>query len=491
MKKIFFLLISLASLLCCAQDAVEKKYLIEGVPAVLQRYDFCGEACVEMYLKKLGVNVTQDDVFNVSGLDPSLGRGCYTRELVKALGNLGFNLGDASKICSTVKASNSRELDTCFNSMLADLKAGKPSIVCMHYDDSAKSTEHFRLILGYDPGTGEVIYNEPAEDNGAYRKMKKDLFLKLWPLKYSADEWTVIRMVLDVDKAKVKVPERKAVQAKKIISKTGTEEEVRTIPPSNADFAQKVSELKRKYAKKKLNYVVEPPFIVVGNLDTVSLKDFSEKTVRWTVKMLMKSYFQYYPTKILTIWLLKDADSFSEYCKLVTGNEPHTPYGFYSPQNDCLIMNIATGGGTLVHEIVHPFIEANFPDCPPWFNEGIGSLYEQCREKNGEIAGMTNWRLAGLQKAIKRNDLPDFETLCGYNSLEFYGGEKGDNYAQSRYLLYYLQEKGLLVKYYKEFHDNFKNDPTGYKSLVKVLGAKDMKQFKEDWQKYVMKLTFP
>ena len=24
-------------------------------------------------------------------------------------------------------------------------------------------------------------------------------------------------------------------------------------------------------------------------------------------------------------------------------------------------MNISTGGGTLVHEIVHPFIEANFP----------------------------------------------------------------------------------------------------------------------------------
>ena len=35
-------------------------------------------------------------------------------------------------------------------------------------------------------------------------------------------------------------------------------------------------------------------------------------------------------------------------------------------------MNISTGGGTLVHEIVHPFIEANFPACPPWLNEGLG-----------------------------------------------------------------------------------------------------------------------
>ena len=31
--------------------------------------------------------------------------------------------------------------------------------------------------------------------------------------------------------------------------------------------------------------------------------------------------------------------------------------------------------------MVHPFVEANFPDCPAWFNEGLGSLYEQCAER--------------------------------------------------------------------------------------------------------------
>ena len=50
-------------------------------------------------------------------------------------------------------------------------------------------------------------------------------------------------------------------------------------------------------------------------------------------------------------------------------------------------MNISTGGGTLVHEIVHPFVAANFPNCPAWFNEGLGSLYEQSGEVNGAIHG--------------------------------------------------------------------------------------------------------
>src|SRR5438309_919668 len=71
-----------------------------------------------------------------------------------------------------------------FAALHADLLAGVPSIVCMHYDDKPGTTEHFRLILGYDAATDEVIYHEPAVDDGSYLRMKRDLLLQLWPLKY-------------------------------------------------------------------------------------------------------------------------------------------------------------------------------------------------------------------------------------------------------------------------------------------------------------------
>ena len=158
-------------------------------------------------------------------------------------------------------------------------------------------------------------------------------------------------------------------------------------------------------------------------------------------------------------------------------------------------MNIATGGGTLVHEIVHPFMEANFPDCPPWFNEGLGSLYEQSAERNGAIRGLTNWRLSGLKKVIQSGKLPSFKKLMSMSGKKFYGEHRGrnysDNYAQSRYLLYYLQEKGLLRKYYREFTANHSADPSGYQTLQKVLGEKDMTAFQKRWVTYVMKLRYP
>jgi hypothetical protein len=154
-------------------------------------------------------------------------------------------------------------------------------------------------------------------------------------------------------------------------------------------------------------------------------------------------------------------------------------------------MNIATGGGTLVHEIVHPFMASNFPQCPAWLNEGLGSLYEQCEEKDGRIHGLTNWRLVGLQEAIKAKTMPSIEKLVKTTTAEFYGKGSGVHYAEARYLCYYLQEKDLLAKFYRDFHADAVSDPTGCGTLKKVLGRDDLSAFQKSWEAYVLNLRFP
>jgi hypothetical protein len=154
-------------------------------------------------------------------------------------------------------------------------------------------------------------------------------------------------------------------------------------------------------------------------------------------------------------------------------------------------MDISTGGGTLVHEMVHPFVEANFPGCPPWLNEGLGSLYEQSGEESGHIHGYTNWRLAGLKAAIRRHRVPSFEKLTAATEHAFYEEDPGTNYGQARYLCHYLQEKGLLVRFYREFFAHRADDPTGFGTLKKVLGEEDMEAFQRRWEAFVMGLSFP
>jgi len=254
------------------------------------------------------------------------------------------------------------------------------------------------------------------------------------------------------------------------------------------DYKRHVAKLKKKLPHKNFHIVIQKPFVLIGDESLETVKKRADKTVRWATEKLKKLYFTKEPNDILDIWLFKDKESYRKHTRQIFNDRPTTPFGYYSSHHKALIMNIATGGGTLVHEIVHPYIAANFEDCPSWFNEGLASLYEQCGEEDGRIHGYTNWRLRGLQQAIKNGNVPAFKTLCNTTTHEFYNVDKGTNYAQARYLCYYLQQKGLLVKYYRAFRDNVKTDPTGYITLKKVLDTDDMKLFQKTWESYIAKL---
>lgn len=261
---------------------------------------------------------------------------------------------------------------------------------------------------------------------------------------------------------------------------------------TEADFDRHVKELRTriqtKLSSNQFSIVIQPPFVVVGDEPEPMVRERANDTVKWAVDRLKQDFFTRDPNDILDIWLFKDDESYRKHTRLMFGDVPSTPYGYYSRTHKALIMNIGTGGGTLVHEIVHPFIESNFPACPSWLNEGLGSLYEQCGEVSGRIHGFTNWRLPGLQRAINEERVPSFQTLMEMDSRTFYNDATGVNYAQSRYLCYYLQEKGLLVKFYKEFAAKQPDDPSGFKTLQKVLGETDMEAFKKRWEKYVLGL---
>jgi len=462
---------------CCAvtisgktnAKTLYKDVLITDVPHVQQKNDFCGEACAEMYLKKRGNNYTQDEVFNLSGLDPLNGRGCYTSELAVALKNIGFDTGNNWFFIDS--NDSSKQIEMQFQDMYDDLVSQIPSIVCMHYDETPQASEHFRLIVGYDSKSDEMIYQEPADSNAEYKKMGREKFIELWPLKYEKDKWTLIRLRMKPDKIR------------KIEFALGF---------TDADYAQHIMGLKKLIPNSNFTIIMQKPFVVIGDEPPQTVRERSIRTVKWAVDKLKQDYFTNDPCSIIDIWLFKDDKSYRKYSKEIFGDNPTTPFGYFSSTHNALIMNIATGGGTLVHEIVHPFMAANFPECPAWFNEGLASLYEQSSERDGKIIGLTNWRLAGLQGKIRNGKLPSFEKLINSTSSGFYGGSiYSDNYAQARYLCYYLQEKNLLTKFYNQFVNDVENDPSGYKTLQKVLNNPNMQKFQKEWEQWVLKLSFP
>lgn len=461
------ILVFLPVFVCCTRLPAATTVLIRDVPHVHQKPDFCGEACVASWLNKLGVAADQDAVFDSSGLDPMQARGCYTKELVAAVRKLGF---DAGPVWNRIRAADhAAQLEQQWQAMHSDLQRSIPSIVCMRTKEGRGATEHFRLILGYDSMSDEVIYHEPSIASGAYQRMPRQQFISLWPLKYKSEEWLAIRIRLSSKRLPSIVAEPH---------------------PTGADYAQHIMNLQASLPREQFTIVLQHPFVVIGDESPDVVHQRSAGTVKWATDRLKKQYFSKDPDRILNVWLFKDKTSYENNAVRLFGRKPTTPYGYYSSTDNALVMNISTGGGTLVHEIVHPFIEANFPDCPAWLNEGLGSLYEQSRSRGGDIVGLTNWRLAGLQKAIRANRVPAFSTLCSTTTREFYDEDPGTNYAQARYLCYYLQEKNLLNEFYHRFVENQQEDPTGYWTLQSVLKTTDMAGFKKQWESYVLGLRF-
>jgi hypothetical protein len=268
--------------------------------------------------------------------------------------------------------------------------------------------------------------------------------------------------------------------------------------PANATFSraeyeahvERLYEILRANELGHLSVRIEDPFVVLGDGAPEELAR-SSRTVRWARDKLEQDFFDERPAKILDVFLVSTADSYDRGVRALTRQAPGTPYGFYSPRHGGLFMNISTGGGTLVHELVHPYVEADFPGAPPWLNEGLGSLFEQSAERDGRIVGLTNWRLAGLQQAIAKEAVQSFRELTRLDHTRFYGDYSGRNYAQARYLLYYLQEQGLLRDFYRAFRGAHGRDPTGYATLVRILGERDMDAFQRRWERYVAALRFP
>lgn len=261
-----------------------------------------------------------------------------------------------------------------------------------------------------------------------------------------------------------------------------------TQPAMDAKTRGMLEQWKPKLEAEKLRFLIAPPFVIAGDGSMAQLRGYRHHTIVAAMQALEKAYFDRPPQEPILILLFESDEPYRRLSKkwFGSGDVPH--FGYYRHSQRVMVMNVATGTGTLVHELTHALIEPDFPGVPSWFNEGLASLYEQCVLEPDSIRGLVNWRLPALQKAIRENKLRSIEQLIGDN--DFYRTDLvGLNYAQARYLLFYLQEKHLLRDFYRHFRDHVTDDPDGLKSLRQVISPQPLAEFEQDWRKWVLELA--
>jgi len=246
----------------------------------------------------------------------------------------------------------------------------------------------------------------------------------------------------------------------------------------------------QKLLTDDLSMVVHAPFIIAGNYSREQLTAFYTDLIQPSAAALGRMYFTNRPDTPIVVWLFREEKNYALHAERIYGDKNVSVYGYYKPDKRALVMNLATGGVTLIHELTHALAVYDFPGQPDWFNEGLASLYEQStwtgRGEQQQLVGLANWRLPKLQEAITAQQLPPLTALMKDN--DFRGPAMGRNYAQARYLCMYLQEQGKLGEFYRRYRDNRLHDPHGVASLEKTLGAAAMVTLDADYQKWVMKL---
>ena len=220
--------------------------------------------------------------------------------------------------------------------------------------------------------------------------------------------------------------------------------------------------------------IISDVFVVIGPPGWQGAQlDQSVALFKSAMAGYMNGRFSKKPEQAVSVYLFPTKEAYQSFCTQKYAAPCISKYGFYQPAERYLVMHIGAGAGGLTHEIVHPLVEADFPQAPTWINEGIASLFEQpVIPRPGEIHGAKNWRHPRLKRALSSNerDKARLDVLFGMTDETFRDDAEDLHYAMARYVCQWLDERGKLWPFYQKWRDNVATDPTGEKSFEEVVG---------------------
>lgn len=238
--------------------------------------------------------------------------------------------------------------------------------------------------------------------------------------------------------------------------------------------------LRRMLRGMDVKMVGKDVFLVVGVEDDISPEVHYERGIKDFYNYFRNQYFEDLPRRLLVVLISSRPHVLVEATRKLypqVGLPLYAPFlGYYNPA-DNLIMTTGgrTGYGTLLHEMIHALIEADFPQAPPWLNEGLASLYERTQWTSARLNTLPNWRM----DRMREDNIPSLQVLAG-KAKEI--GLHSNEIAEIRLLLLFLDQRQLVDDLYRMAKE--KGSSFSLEEALSALGVNE-----EDWRLFV-KNTF-
>lgn len=224
----------------------------------------------------------------------------------------------------------------------------------------------------------------------------------------------------------------------------------------------------------KFHLVVRSPFIVAGDLPEMRLKRLHDDVIAPVARALRVTYFDHSPDHPISVVICSTEIQFRELAQQWDGHNDRGYHGYYQRDKRRILLDLEAGNGSLAHELTHALSQCDFEAMPEWFDEGLAALHEDATfsKPHNCLMGSKNWRCLVTDQALRSGQLPSFTELTRPSG--FRAGDVNIRYATARSVCLFLQDRGLLAKFYKALRQEGVRDPTGIETLCRALKVSDV-----------------
>jgi hypothetical protein len=235
----------------------------------------------------------------------------------------------------------------------------------------------------------------------------------------------------------------------------------------------------------RFSSIVRTPFVIVGDATESDLDRLFRETIAPTARALAIAFFDRPPDSPISIVLLSDDSSYQSCALQLDGQRRAAFAGYYERRDHRIVVNVATGKGTIAHELAHALGHFDFPDMPEWFDEGLAALHEDARfsADHLRITGLPNWRKRDLLPAAKKGTLQSLEELI--TAARVRPNRQAVDYAHARYFCLFLQERRLLEPFYRKFRSGVASDPTGLRTIQALFEVNDLMPIDDEFRRWL------